>query len=112
MQEAVARPMYDHLYQKLTTQLSPTLLVIEDESHRHNSGKGPESHFKVLVVSALFDGRAILERHRMVNAAVFVDGSLPVHALSIKAMTPAQYEKVGESALSEFKTPPCLGGHQ
>ncbi len=34
--------------------LQPALLTVEDESHMHSRGK--ESHFKVVLVSAAFDG--------------------------------------------------------
>lgn len=47
------------------------------------------SKLAVRIVSAEFDGQALLARHRAVNAAVApLMGS--IHALTIKALTPAQ----------------------
>ena len=78
-----------------------------NESSGHNVPKGSESHFKVVVVSAAFDGVKLLERHRQVNDCLADELANSIHALSIKAQTPAQWEKnpaVGTS-------PPCLGGN-
>ena len=81
-------------------------LEVLNESSGHNVAKGSETHFKVIVVSPAFQGVALLERHRSVNAclAEFLAG--PVHALSIVAKTPEQWAK--SSAVG--KSPPCLGG--
>ncbi|CAN5269071.1 BolA family transcriptional regulator [soil metagenome] len=85
--------------EKLTIALSPTLLEIEDDSwrhagHHHEGGMdakpGGESHFNLTVVSAAFETMNRVARQRAVNAAVAAELAGPVHALSIKAMTPAE----------------------
>jgi stress-induced morphogen len=90
----------------LASEFEPLHLEILNESSGHNVAKGSETHFKVIVVSSAFQGVALLERHRSVNAclAEFIAG--PVHALSIVAKTPEQW------AISSTvgKSPPCLGG--
>uniref|UniRef100_A0A8C5CV39 BolA family member 1 n=1 Tax=Gadus morhua TaxID=8049 RepID=A0A8C5CV39_GADMO len=48
------------------------------------------SHFRVLVVSASFDGLSLIQRHRLVNEALREELSSCVHALAIQAKTPAQ----------------------
>ena len=103
-------PIQTLLQSRLTLALSPTFLIIEDESHRHSRVES-ESHFKVLVVSDSFDGVSTIERHRLVNRVVADEGSMPCHALSIKAMTPAQFEAKPDS-VAGFQTPPCLGGEK
>ena len=91
---------------RFETLLTPVFLEIEDESHSHS--RGEESHFKVLIVSEIFEGKSLIERHRMVNsAAQGTDNSLPCHALSIQAKTPKQYE-AGKTKIQS--TPGCLGG--
>ena len=46
---------------------------------------------ELLVVSSQFDGIPLLQRHRKVNAAL--EEFMPkIHALTIKAWTPTQYE--------------------
>ena len=93
--------------------LAPTHTQWENESHKHGGGgEGGESHFKVLVVSAAFDGKALLDRHRLVNDAVKEGATnIPVHALSISAKTPAQWAAAGGSAAQQLhSTPNCQGG--
>lgn len=49
--------------------------------------------FSVEIVSDQFEGKRLLERHRMVNAAL-VEEMKDIHALSItKALTPEQHLK-------------------
>ena len=86
--------------------LAPVHLAIENESSRHAGGPGRESHFKVLVVSAAFQGLPPLARHRLVHAAVAPPAAPPVHALSISAVTPAQWA----AGASLHATPDCRGG--
>ncbi len=50
------------------------------------------SKFAALVVSAKFEGVALLDRHRMVQAALADEMKL-IHALQIKAWTPTVYEQ-------------------
>lgn len=93
---------------RIQAALVPAHLAVENESHKHSVPLGSETHFKVFVVSEAFEGVPILERHRMVNGAVRnpETGDLPVHALSISAKTPAQWE----GGAQMHKTPPCRGG--
>lgn len=53
--------------------------------------------FTVEIVSAKFEGKRLLERHRLVNAALEVEMK-EIHALSIKkALTPEQWKQQQES---------------
>ena len=52
---------------------------------------GDGRHFEAVVVSAEFEGRSLIERHRLVMATVTAEiQSDALHALSIKAYTPEQ----------------------
>ena len=52
---------------------------------------GDGRHFEAKVISDQFEGKSLLQRHRMVNAAVEKQiSSDELHALSIKAYTPQQ----------------------
>lgn len=77
----------DSLRRKLTEAFQPDELEIVDESHLHEGHggwrPGGESHFRVRVVAAAFDGRTRVERHRMVNSVLAEELSGPVHALSL-----------------------------
>ena len=53
---------------------------------------GDGAHFEALVVSSEFEGKRSLARHQLVYKTL---GSLvgnEIHALSIRAMTPAEWE--------------------
>ena len=103
-------PVYDLIDSALRESLKPSFMLLENESHKHKSRNEPESHFKVLIVAEAFAGESVLQRHRLVNAAVMKGGPLPCHALTIKALTPAQFEALEEKV--EFASPACLGGDQ
>lgn len=110
MEAATTGGVREHLKRSIEAKLAPTYLIIENESHKHPGRGETESHFKCLIVSPVFEGKGTLERHRMVNEAVFINHTLPCHALSLKTMTPSQFETAGASAIENFTTPPCLGG--
>jgi BolA protein len=99
---------------KIRVALEPVEhLEIVNESYKHNVPEGAESHFKVLVVSPNFEGKAPIMRHRMVNSALKeeLDMEGGIHALSIKAQTVAQFEKAGGAAAGVIQeTPDRLGG--
>jgi stress-induced morphogen len=72
------------------------------------SPKNSETHFKVVVVSSHFDTvKAPLQRHRLVNAALAQELEGPVHALSIIAKAPSQWENMSKIVPA---SPACKGG--
>ena len=79
---------------KLKKAFSPAQLDVVDESHLHqgHAGHRPggETHFRVHIVSEAFAGKSRLDRRRMVNGALADDLAGGVHALAIKAETPAE----------------------
>ncbi|XP_021728114.1 protein BOLA2-like [Chenopodium quinoa] len=75
----------------LTSKLSPVHLEVVDTSG------GCGASFVVEIVSGQFEGKRILERHRMVNAALEKEMQ-EIHALSIKkALTPEQWKQQQDS---------------
>ena len=74
--------------------LEPMRLDVSNESHLHAGHAGSpgtgESHFRLLIVSPLFEGRSRIERHRLVNAAIDDLLKNRVHALAIKAYAPGE----------------------
>jgi len=77
----------------LQQALSPSVLEIEDDSHRHAGHAGARDgrgHFNVHVVSERFAGMAPLARHRAVYAALGTLMETDIHALSIRAHTPSE----------------------
>jgi stress-induced morphogen len=80
--------------EKLTLAFAPEALDVVNDSHRHHGHAGSpgtgESHFSIKVVSAAFDGKSRVERHRMINAVLADELASKVHALAIKAMAPGE----------------------
>jgi acid stress-induced BolA-like protein IbaG/YrbA len=63
----------------------------------HLAVEGDGQHFYATVVSAEFEGKRLIQRHQLVYAALGDRMKAEVHALSIKAFTPAEFaEKAGQ----------------
>lgn len=87
----------DSIRRKLTEALDPAVLHIVDDSEKHKGHAGyrdgGETHFTVTVVSAAFEGEGRIARQRRVYAILAEELAGPVHALSIRALTPAEASK-------------------
>ena len=92
-------PVAAIIREKLQQSLSPSRLEIVDDSwrhagHHHDGGMdakpGGESHFNVVVVSDAFEGQSRLARQRAVNDLLRAELAGPVHALSVRALTPVE----------------------
>ena len=92
---------------KLNSAFQPAFLDVENESHKHNVPPGSESHFRVTVVSVKFEGMSLVKRHQRINEVLSEEIEGPVHALSIRAKTPEQWENA--AGLIQ-PTPQCGGG--
>ncbi len=98
--------VHQTIEKKLGEALHPVHLEVINESGMHSVPPGSETHFKVVVVSPAFEGLGLVDRHRRVNEALRAELRAGLHALSIRALTPAQWDE-GQRALP---SPPCLGG--
>jgi len=90
-------PIATIIREKLTSALSPSVLTIEDDSarhagHHHEGGMdgrpGGESHFNLTIVSAAFAGQGGVHRALPCHPPLAAELAGPVHALSIRALTP------------------------
>ncbi|MEQ8965722.1 MAG: BolA family protein [Azospirillaceae bacterium] len=86
----------ERIRQKLTDGLAPAALDIVDDSHRHvghagHDGRG-ESHFRVRVVAAAFEGRSRVDRQRLVYGLLAEEMRDRVHALALTTLTPDEAE--------------------
>jgi BolA family transcriptional regulator, general stress-responsive regulator len=89
---------------KLAAAFEPQHLEVHNESGGHHVPAGSETHFKVVVVSPLFEGERLLQRHRRVNDVLADELRGPVHALAIHTFTEAEWRaRFGNAPLS----PPC-----
>src|SRR3954467_8788600 len=79
---------------KLRTRFAPTRLSIEDESSRHHghSGyrEGGESHFRVEIVSAAFEGKSRVARQRLVYAALKAELDAALLAWAVRPRPPKE----------------------
>jgi BolA family transcriptional regulator, general stress-responsive regulator len=85
---------YARIFRKLTESLAPSRLVVIDETahhagHRESSGK-TETHFRLEIVSAKFEGMRLIERQRHVYSILSDELRERVHALSMKTLSPLE----------------------
>jgi BolA protein len=83
----------EEIRRRLALALAPVALDVEDESHRHIGHAGARDgrgHFRVRIVSAAFEGKAPLARHRAIYAALGDYMQTDIHALAIDARTPEE----------------------
>ncbi|XP_054843459.1 bolA-like protein 1 [Eublepharis macularius] len=103
---SMEKPVESAIRAKLQEALQPVHLEVIDDSHMHAVPRGAETHFRVVVASRCFEGLPLIHRHRLVNDILQEELAGPVHALSIQAKTPQQWEKNPVVVQS----PECLGG--
>ena len=78
---------------KLQDALNPVALDITDDSHLHvghAGAQGGAGHFTVNIVAETFNGLSTIARHRLIYDALAELMPNEIHALSIKAGTPAE----------------------
>ena len=95
------------IQQQLNQQLSPVFLDVANESDQHSVPPNSETHFKVVLVSELFDGKRQVARHQLVYAALQSQLAGPVHALALHTYTPLEWQQRQQAAP---ESPECLGG--
>jgi BolA protein len=82
---------------KLRQRFVPVRLSIEDESSRHRGHagyrEGGESHFRVEIVSTVFEGQSRVARQRLVYQALQNELAAGLHALALTTLTPAEDRK-------------------
>jgi len=79
---------------KLRSEFAPSRLAVEDESSRHHGHagwrEGGETHFRVEIVSAAFEGQSRVARQRLVYAALKDEFAAGLHALALTTLTLAE----------------------
>lgn len=84
----------DAIEQALQT-LAPELIEIEDDSASHagHAGNTGGGHYNLLIISEAFQGLSLIQRHKLVYAQVGDLMERDIHALSIRAKTPAEFHQ-------------------
>ena len=75
-------PTPDYVRQAIASGLSCERLEVN----------GDGQHFEALIVSSAFEGRSRVARHQLVYAALGDRMKAEIHALSMRTLTPAEYE--------------------
>ena len=79
---------------RLRDALEAEHVTVIDESHRHAGHVGAAAgggHFRAVVVSHRFEGKAPVERQRLVYAVLADEMGGEIHALSMQTLTPGQW---------------------
>lgn len=100
------KPVETEIIALLTRELQPVHLEVTNESHKHSVPPGSESHFKVVLVSDLFEGKRQVQRHQTVYAALRPVFDQGLHALALHTWSPTEWSP-GQQAPG---SPDCLGG--
>lgn len=90
---------------KISSALTPIHLEVINESGMHNVPPGSQSHFKLVIVSEIFDGKSLVARHRLVNDLLAEELCNAIHALALHTMTPTEWDTKKTAADS----PKCFG---
>ncbi|EIC30680.1 MULTISPECIES: BolA family protein [Methylomicrobium] len=79
----------------LTEALHPEKLEIIDNSAAHagHAGNQGGGHYHVTIVSPLFEGKSLVQRHQLVYKALGDLMKQQIHALGINALTPSEETK-------------------
>ena len=84
-----------------------THLQLDNESHMHSVPPNSETHFKLTLVSADFEGKRKVARHQMVYALVGELMQEGLHALAIHSYTPEEWDEKNQTVPD---SPNCMGG--
>ncbi len=79
---------------KLTAAFSPSFLNVIDESEKHRGHggwrEGGETHFRVQIAAAAFEGMNRVARHRAINELLVDELAGGVHALALEIRTDSE----------------------
>ncbi len=87
-------------------RLNPDFCELVNESHNHSVPENSETHFKLLLVSSIFEGLNRVARQRKVYDMLSEELKNGVHALTMRLLTPNEYSK----EQPDFVSPHCHGG--
>ena len=93
---------------KLQAAYAPEILIVDNESYKHSVPSNAETHFKVMLVSPIFQGKNLLQRHQSVYQTLTEEMTKGgVHALALYVYTPDEWQEKGNLVP---QSPECLGG--
>jgi acid stress-induced BolA-like protein IbaG/YrbA len=75
--------------------------IAEGLACEHLEVTGDGQHFEALIVSSAFEGKRPVARHQLVYRALGDRMKAEIHALSMKTLTPAEFQASGPSAADQ-----------
>lgn len=99
--------MQTRIEEKLANGLALQHLEVVNESSNHNVPPGSESHFKLVVVAPDFEGKTLINRHRLINSILADELKDKIHALAMHTYTETEWNELSGNAPM---SPPCMGG--
>ena len=89
----------DEIQSRIVTALPDAQVHVRDYT-------GGGDHYEAVVVSAAFDGKNAVARHRLVYGALQDAMEERIHALALKTLTPQEFQAESEqSDLIDIETP-------
>ena len=85
------------LLERIQVEFQPHFVTVENESHMHSSGRGADSHFKLVIVSDAFEGMRKVQRHQKLYQLFADDLKNGIHALALHLYTKSEWESLGEA---------------
>jgi BolA protein len=101
-------PLETQIRAKIEAAFQPVAhLELVNESHTHSVPRNSETHFKLVLVSASFEGLSRVTRQRRVYDVLKDEMAGGVHALTQRLLTPEEWSP---EAVATFESPNCHGG--
>jgi BolA protein len=86
----------NEIIRRLRDAFMPESLGVDDESYLHAGHEGAKDgrgHFRVLIIAEAFEGKAMIERHRMIYRVLDEMMRLDIHALAIDAWSSEELDR-------------------
>ena len=89
-EQGLAASRVERIRTVVQDRLHPVRLEIRDDSAAHagHTGGGGKGHFYVRIVSEVFSGKSLVERHRLVHDALAALLESDIHALALSTKAP------------------------
>lgn len=96
----------EQIEQRINDSIDVHFMTLENESGMHNVPVGSESHFKLVLVSDVFENKRLVQRHQLIYS--ILSNEMPhFHALAMHLYTCQEWDDRTKSAPI---SPQCQGG--
>ena len=95
-----SRPGPDTIAARIVARLPDARVEVADDSHLHvghTGAAGGGGHYTATVVSGAFAGLGRIARHRLVYDALADWMPARIHALAVRALTPAEADRAADA---------------